>query len=440
MLNETRQVREAFHFIVLFLLIIIMSSAPAVSVYADESDGKTVKLQLWTIWDGARTALMDRVVDEFEETYPWIKVEHVALSSSVRVERFMASIAAGIPPDVMMLGRHEIPYYAENGVVLPLDEHMTRDGFSGDIFFPSEFETTKWKNSVYILPQPTGAGVNGVVYYNKDHFQESGLNPDKLPETWAEFEDLGRNLNRWDGDGDLRRLGVDVRSGGDRWWLSWLHSNGGEYASSDGRQFTFFSEEGKETVEWLMNFTNVINRGPSAISRLGGSIVTGHRSMAISGVWQEFIYLDQNPDLNLGVGLIPHREGAETWLAQVGGWGYSVVQGTRHPYESWLLTKWLTTSEIGGFWFMYEQARPSPVIDYTLDRRYFDMSDNWSMMVEAMQRTKAITLTPIEPDIWLTVENPTLARAWSGEEPPLRVLEQYYTEAQRQLDAYWDSE
>lgn len=407
-----------------------------------EEERQPVELQLWSIWGGTRIPLIEATLSEFEAMYPWIRVEHVLVPNAERYDKFLAAVASGSPPDVMMLGRHEIPLLAENNWVLPLDGYMDQDGLSGDIFFPSEFETARWKGETYLLPMPTGAGANGVVYYNKDIFDASGLDSERLPETWKEFEELGRRLNRHDTNGKLTRLGIDVRGGGDRWFLAWLHSNNGEYASADGREFSFFSDEGKETVEWLARYTNEINGGAQAISEFvsstGGSFPDGQRAMQISGVWHEFIYKQQNPDLNIGVGLIPHNDGAETWLAQVGGWGYSVPAGVDHPYESWLLTKFLTTSEVGGFSFVFEQRRPSPVREFTLDERYFELSPNWPMMIEAMQRTKPITITPIEPHVWFQLERPILEQqAFTGERPAVQVLEEYYTQAQLALDEYW---
>lgn len=421
--------------------LLVTLLAAATSALAAEPARQPVQLQLWTIWGGERIPLMEKILSQFEETYPWIKVEHVLVAGGERFDRFIAAVAAGAPPDVMMLGRHEIPFLAQNEMILPLDAYMEQDGVSGDIFFPSEFATAQWNGQTYILPMPTGAGANGVVFYNKDLFAQAGLDTERLPETWREFEDLGRRLNRYDANGSLIQLGIDVRAGGDRWFISWLHSNNGEYASADGRRFLFNSPEGKEAVEWVMQFTNEINGGPAAISeftsRTGGSFPGGQRAMIISGVWQEFIYLTQNPSLNLGVGLIPHNEGAETWLAQIGGWGYSIPRGVKHPYESWLLTKWLTTSEVGAFEFLFEQRRPSPVREFTLDPRYFDVSSNWLMMIEAMQRSKPINITPVEPQVWLQLEPTILSRAWSGQEPASQVLDELYAQAQRLLDEYW---
>jgi ABC-type glycerol-3-phosphate transport system substrate-binding protein len=385
---------------------------------------------------------MDRIVNEFEVAHPGIHVEHVIVDGGQRYDKFVTAVASGAPPDVMMIGRHEVPALAESQLIMPLDTYMAQDrDVRPDMFFPSEFQTCLWQGKTYVLPMPTGAGANGVVYYNKNLLAEAGLDSEKLPETWREFTTLGRRLSRFSGEGKLEMLGVDVRGGGDRWFISWLHSNNGEYARPDARRYSFYSPQGIEAVEWVMNFTHEVNGGPAAISeyvgRTGGAFSQGKRAMQIGGVWQLFIFEQESRDLDIGVGLIPHNEGAETWLAQVSGWGYGIATGVKNPYESWLLTKWLTTSEVGGWWFMFEQKRPSPVRKFTLDRRYFNLTPNWPMMIEAMQRSKPITFTPVEPRVWLPLENEFLRNAWNGSEPARVVLERYFNEAQRLLDEYW---
>ncbi|MGI6081724.1 MAG: ABC transporter substrate-binding protein [Limnochordia bacterium] len=401
-----------------------------------------VTLQLWTIWGGTRIPLMDRIVNEFEAAHPGIRVEHVIVDSRQRYEKFVTAVASGAPPDVMMIGRHEVPALAESQLIVPLDPYLRQDrDVRPDMFFPSEFQTCTWRDKTYVLPMPTGAGANGVVYYNKNLFAEAGLDAERLPETWREFTALGRRLSRFGGDGRLEMLGVDVRAGGDRWFISWLHSNNGEYANPDARRYTFFSPEGIEAVEWVMDFTHQVNGGPAAISeyvnRTGGTFAQGKRTMQIGGVWELFIIEQQNPNIDIGVGLIPHNDGAETWLAQVSGWGYGIASNVKHPDESWLLIKWLTTSEVGGWWFMFEQKRPSPVRKFTLDRRYFNLTSNWPMMIEAMQRSKPITITPVEAQVWIPMENEFLRHAWSGAQPARVALENYFKEAQRVLDEYW---
>jgi hypothetical protein len=59
------------------------------------------------------------------------------------------------------------------------------------------------------------------------------------------------------------------------------------------------------------------------------------------------------------------------------------------------------------------------------------------MMIEAMQRSKPITVTPVEARVWLPLENDFLRHAWNGSEPARVALERYFNEAQRLLDEYW---
>lgn len=96
--------------------LLVTLLAAATSALAAEPARQPVQLQLWTIWGGERIPLMEKILSQFEETYPWIKVEHVLVAGGERFDRFIAAVAAGAPPDVMMLGRHEIPFLAQNEI------------------------------------------------------------------------------------------------------------------------------------------------------------------------------------------------------------------------------------------------------------------------------------------------------------------------------------
>ncbi|MBP0575445.1 extracellular solute-binding protein, partial [Mycobacterium tuberculosis] len=70
-----------------------------------------------------------------------------------------------------------------------------------------------------------------LVYYNVDHFKEAGLNPDKFPDSWAEFVDAAKKLTKRDGD-TVKRYGFMMPEGYD--YLGWLTEashmpNGGKY-------------------------------------------------------------------------------------------------------------------------------------------------------------------------------------------------------------------
>jgi sn-glycerol 3-phosphate transport system substrate-binding protein len=96
---------------------------------------------------------------------------------------------------------------------------------------------------------------NPMLYFNKDMFREAGLDPEKPPRTWAEFEEAARALTVKDASGKVTRPGAIFAIYG--WFFEqFLAVSGGYYADNEnGRtapatKATFNSPEGVAILDW----------------------------------------------------------------------------------------------------------------------------------------------------------------------------------------------
>ena len=55
-----------------------------------------------------------------------------------------------------------------------------------------------------------GIDIYGLTW-NKDHFKEAGLDPEKPPRTWDEFRDYAKKLTKKDAQGNITRVGYAIR-------------------------------------------------------------------------------------------------------------------------------------------------------------------------------------------------------------------------------------
>src|SRR3546814_9360777 len=58
-----------------------------------------------------------------------------------------------------------------------------------------------------------------VMYWNKEAFQEAGLDPETPPQTWNELVEYGQKLTKRDASGNVARWGVQIPSSGFPYWL-----------------------------------------------------------------------------------------------------------------------------------------------------------------------------------------------------------------------------
>ena len=96
---------------------------------------------------------------------------------------------------------------------------------------------------------------NPMLYYNKDMFKAAGLDPEKPPRTWPEFEEVAAKLTQKDASGKVTIPGATFAIYG--WFFEQLLAvSGGYYADNEnGRaapatEAAFNSPEGVAVMEW----------------------------------------------------------------------------------------------------------------------------------------------------------------------------------------------
>ena len=108
------------------------SSAPAASGSAPASgsepaapaDPTTLKVYTW--WDVTKFEHLQKMQQDFEAANPDIKLEFVTIPSKY-ADTMVTKLAGGEIPDVMMLAMDQVPRYALNGMLLPLDDLASQE-------------------------------------------------------------------------------------------------------------------------------------------------------------------------------------------------------------------------------------------------------------------------------------------------------------------------
>lgn len=119
---------------------------------------------------------------EFEEENPGYTVELQSDPWGDWEQKYKTMFASGNPADVFMVNNPDFPVFANSGNLLDLGEY-TEDGYF-DQFFPGVMNMYRWKEKNMAVPFTTDCRV---LWYNKDIFEEAGLDPEKPPQTWDEL-------------------------------------------------------------------------------------------------------------------------------------------------------------------------------------------------------------------------------------------------------------
>src|SRR5690606_21417816 len=89
---------------------------------------------------------------------------------------------------VMMMSSNEMPSFAQDDAIEPLDDLIARDNVNlEEIFYPTDVTARRFEGKTYMIPHTVASGQN-LLFLNNAVFAEVGLDPTVPPQTWADLE------------------------------------------------------------------------------------------------------------------------------------------------------------------------------------------------------------------------------------------------------------
>jgi len=165
------------------------------------------------------------------------------------MQKNLAAIAAGTPPDLSIAYANQAAAYAEAGAIGPLDDYVNSASFglTADDFldiYPAFLETDRnpqFGNKMLSFPPSRSMEV---LFYNIDWLAELGY--DGPPETWDEFKEMCVAATDTAAGTSGYALSVSAST-----FSGWLWSRGGELLSADASEAVFNGPEGAAALSFL---------------------------------------------------------------------------------------------------------------------------------------------------------------------------------------------
>lgn len=245
---------------------------------------------------------INKLIGAFEAKNPTIKIKIEQTPWATHNQKLLAANNAGTGlPDVGRLG--DVGQAANVGFVKKLDGFVDPawkgsivDVAWSDVTFPREGEKTP---HIWAIPKMLATEV---WFYNKTMFKKAGLDPDKPPQTWDEFQQIAKALTLdTDKDGRIDQWGVSLTSAAEggpwRQYLSIAKSFGGRlvktprYADSQPDEaVTWNSPETVAAFKYLVGLHKDSLSPPSTISDTVRDVPNNFRAgkvaMAMMGPWE----------------------------------------------------------------------------------------------------------------------------------------------------------
>lgn len=313
----------------------------------DESDGK-VTITVAGLQPGAETEAVDALnarVAEFEEANPDIDVEPEEYNWLAST--FSAQLAGGTLPNVFEIPLTDAKTLIENGQLADISEQFDSLSFADD-FNENLLEAgTGSDGKVYAIPAKSIYGV--ALHYNRNLFEQAGLDPDQPPTTWDEVREYAKTIHDATGVAGYATMALDNAGG---WQLAAAaNSRGGVIQEQDGEEYvaTLDAPAVKEHLQWLhdLRFTDnsILPRTDLGWGEINEAFAGGQLAMYTSGSDVYNALVENNgmtEDWGYGLTAIPTSDGGG---ALTGGTLAAVTQESTDAQKD-AAVKWID------FWYL----------------------------------------------------------------------------------------
>ena len=425
-----------------------------VIIAAEPAPKEPVTIQWMNWWGAAREPLMLEIIARFEEEYPYITVENQVQPWDNREQRAATAIASKTPPSLIMVPRVEAQMFAHEGLIVPIDDYIQAKGIDVyDVFYEGDINNCRWADHFWSYPLPSGGVDSSFWLYGKNMLREAGLDPESPPKTWQEVE-KAIDATTVIKDGVLEAVGLGGVTGR---FHSWLYCNDGKYYSDDSKQLLFNQPEGVETLEWMLKLISEKMGGIEAYNAFGEGVTTmdadyafytdklcfGPYNVSIFGHFRN-IAPERFEDTDAwGTMLVPYNgnnpKAKATGLSGFAfSWNQVIPKGLSKEVQDaayeWL--EYFGMRRAGGCWFMFEQARPSPVKACNENPEYYDANPYWDVVLQALAIDISVPVTPVQGQIADLVSE-ALEEVWFEVKTPKDALDWAYDKTQPILDKFW---
>lgn len=402
----------------------------------EESSEEEVVTLTWAFWGSPEEAVTHQTVaDAFMAEHPNIKIEtwnEPWNDYFTKIQTLWASGDPEVVPDVLFLW--PTPRYAAEGVLENLDPWIEETNYDLDDYWPALLESARYNGSVYGLPRDIAVEV---LYYNKDIFDEVGVEYPNENWTWNDLLAASEKLTVVEDSGRVARYALGMEGGK---FQKWVGQNGGTILD-DMRNPSKCTLTEPAAMEGIQFFADMMNQNyamrDANLSQAGGDAAV-FQSEQVAMIIQNASRVStfNEAGMNYDVSVVPIPEDGQR-TASAGGAAWTMSALSDNKEEAWIFLSWLQSTD-GGQKLYTASGEIFPALRSTAKSEAFLKADvppanREAFLVEAENaKVGRFGYFAEWGELEGSIISPGLQRIWSGEE----TVEEVLPEICEQVDAF----
>jgi multiple sugar transport system substrate-binding protein len=238
----------------------------------------------WNGLTGADGKVMDELIDRFtHET--GIRIEQQRLQWADLYPKLQVSVPAGEGPDLVLIHTVEVPHFANDGVLEPINDAMAAsNGFRGDDYLPVTWQGGTFQGKRYSLPLDVP---QHLLYLNVKAMKDAGLTgadgKPKVPASRDELVTMAKKMTK----GDTFGFAIGTLNPGRYTWgfHNLLWQNGANIFAPDLKRPGVADPAAIEVAEFWAGLGGALGIAPPANANCRDAFIAGRLGMWIAGSW-----------------------------------------------------------------------------------------------------------------------------------------------------------
>lgn len=291
-----------------------------------------------TMWTRAATQVQSQAfVDAYNESHE-TKIDLTIIPTDDYQAKIGAAAGSKSLPDLFASDVVFVPNYTSQGLYLDITDRI--DGFEhADDLAQSHIETGTLDGAKYVVPHTMDLSV---LFYNKDLYEQAGLDPNTGPTTLAEFDEQARAVDALGGDVSGTYFGGNCGGCMVFTGFPWIWGAGQEVMNEDGTSASLASDEAKEVYEVYRGLAADDIAGPGTQDETGATWTAPFAEGTIGVMPMPSTTLGAMPD-STGVAAIPGIDGGESTF--VGGDAIGISATSENADAAWEFLEWTLGDE-----------------------------------------------------------------------------------------------
>lgn len=367
-----------------------------------EASGEKTQIDFWHAMSGDNGQALEDVVNQFNEQSDSVEVNPIYQGSyDDSLSKLRAVGGSDEAPAIVQVFEIGTKYMSESDFITPMQEFIDAEDFDVSMLEENILSYYTIDEQLYSMPFNTS---NAVMFYNKDKFEEAGLDADNPPGTFSEVQDAADKLAT---EGNY---GFTMATIG--WFVEQLLANQGALyldndngRGGDATEALVNSDEGLAVFEWLdeMNqaetFTNYGSdwedpRGPFFAEQVGMYFDSTANTAEVI----------KNAPFEVGSAPLPGADDTDRQGLVVGGASLWITNQVADEEQeaAWEFIKFTTQADVQAEWAAatgYFPITPAAYEEDTLN----DVYEEYPQFKVAVEQLENTTVTPATQGALTTV-------------------------------------